>query len=405
MPLKGREAKKVIEAVFGEDSWIGFDRFMSFALLDPDHGFYSQTRPVFGDQGHFVTAPLLGTWLARLLTQKAIDLKRRLKQVRWACTFTVREYGPGNGKLAADILRGMAQSNAWPDSYELIEASAARQAEQAVMLSGTLNGSTMPRVYQWTQATGSLTGLVLANEFLDALPVRLFEWQPDHPEGPVLEWGLERVGETEALVFAGPHGGEKGAIQPLKWRACPAETILRDKVLARAQAAHDRGFDWRPGHRGEWCPGLIPWVRTVSKALEAGEVLIFDYGYEDYELDHSDRPFGTLAGHSGHRRIDDWQALIEQPGAIDLTAHVNFSELAQAFAEEGFGVSLQTQAAWMLDQGVLDQARDLLFEGVGHAAGSPPLNAQALAQLSQLQILLGDSAMGQSFMVLSAKRL
>jgi SAM-dependent MidA family methyltransferase len=68
-------------------------------------------------------------------------------------------------------------------------------------------------------------------------------------------------------------------------------------------------------------------------------------------------------------------------------------------------VGLHTQAAWMLDQGILDQARDLLFEGVGRAAGAVPSDRAALAQLSQLQMLLGDSAMGQSFMVLSARRL
>ncbi|MGA1093693.1 MAG: class I SAM-dependent methyltransferase, partial [Burkholderiaceae bacterium] len=63
-----------IETLFAGETWVGFDRFMGFALLDPDHGFYSQAHPVFGDQGHFVTAPLLGDWLARLVTQEALDL-------------------------------------------------------------------------------------------------------------------------------------------------------------------------------------------------------------------------------------------------------------------------------------------------------------------------------------------
>jgi SAM-dependent MidA family methyltransferase len=117
-----------IEALFAGEPWVGFDRFMGFALLDPDHGFYSQARPVFGDQGHFVTAPLLGDWLARLVTQEALELAMQLKPLQ--CDFTIREYGPGNGRLAADLLLGMGRQAGGPDRYEFIEQSAARQAEQ-----------------------------------------------------------------------------------------------------------------------------------------------------------------------------------------------------------------------------------------------------------------------------------
>ena len=379
--------QKAVKALFGADPWIGFDRFMGFALLDPEHGFYSQAGPVFGGDGHFVTAPLLGDWLARLVAQQAVDLAPQIEALNQA--FSVCEYGPGNGRLAVDLLAGMGRQGLWPNCYELIEASAARQAEQAAVLTSGLGGISAATRLQWAKIMSPLSGLLVANEFLDALPVRLFEWQPDHPDGPVLEWGLG---------LAGP--GER-----LQWQARAAKTQLREQVIARAKAACERGLGWRPGHRGEWCPGLRPWVQTVSQQLLAGEVLVVDYGYEAYELDHCDRPFGTLAGHSGHRRIDDREELINRPGTIDLTSHVNFTELAQAFLDEGFEVGLHTQAAWMLDQGILDQARDLLFEGVGRAAGAVPSDRAALAQLSQLQMLLGDSAMGQSFMVLSARRL
>ena len=375
-----------LKALFGEDPWIGFDRFMGFALLDPEHGFYSQAGPVFGGDGHFVTAPLLGDWLARLIAQQAIDLAPQIKALNQA--FSICEYGPGNGRLAFDLLTGMGRQGLRPNYYELIEASAARQREQADLLMSDLGGISTATRLQWAKTLSPLSGLLVANEFLDALPVRLFEWQPDHSDGPVLEWGLGLAGPVE-----------------LQWQARAADIQLREQVIARAQAACERGLGWRPGHRGEWCPGLRPWVQTVSQQLLAGEVLVVDYGYEAYELDHCDRPFGTLAGHSGHRRIDDREELINRPGTIDLTAHVNFTELAQAFLDEGFEVGLHTQAAWMLDQGILDQARDLLFEGVGRAAGAVPSDRTALAQLSQLQMLLGDSAMGQSFMVLSARRL
>jgi SAM-dependent MidA family methyltransferase len=136
--------------------------------------------------------------------------------------------------------------------------------------------------------------------------------------------------------------------------------------------------------------------------LAWGALLLIDYGYEQYELDHPDRRGGTLAGHWRHRRIDDWEEILARPGAQDLTAHVNFSEIAEAIASPGVDLCLQTQAAWLLDRGVLEDARHRLFGAAG--AGSPPTSSDALRALSDLQTLLSDGAMGQSFLVLSASR-
>jgi SAM-dependent MidA family methyltransferase len=137
-------------------------------------------------------------------------------------------------------------------------------------------------------------------------------------------------------------------------------------------------------------------------SLQWGALLLIDYGYEQYELDHPDRCGGTVAGHWRHRRIDDWEELLARPGAQDLTAHVNFSEIAEAIAAPGVDLCLQTQAAWLLDQGVLEDARQRLFGAAG--AGSPPQGLSALTALSGLQTLLSDGAMGQSFLVLTATR-
>jgi SAM-dependent MidA family methyltransferase len=389
-----------LRALFGADEWIPFDRFMRFALVDPEHGFYSQEKPVFGQEGHFVTAPMLGDWLAVVIAQEATILARRLREA--GKTFRIREYGPGNGQLAADLLANLGQLDCWPHGYECIEASPSRQAEQATRLAACSGAISSAVELLWPKAQDPLDGLVLANEFLDALAVRLFEWQPDHAEGPVLEWGLRYAPDLADLSLGSATTDPSIA---LRWQAQPADPDFCRLVSARALAASELGLGWRPGHRGEWCPELVPWVKTVASQLRFGEVLIFDYGYEAYELDHPDRPFGTLAGHSAHRRIDDWQALIAKPGNIDLTAHVNFTELAQAFQDEGFEVELQTQAAWMLDRGILDQARQRLFTNTQDLAGQPPSSRASLAQLSHLQMLLGDSAMGQSFMVLSARRL
>ena len=133
-----------------------------------------------------------------------------------------------------------------------------------------------------------------------------------------------------------------------------------------------------------------------------GEVIFIDYGYERLELDHPDRSGGTLAGHRAHRRVDDPMAWLALPGEMDLTAHVDFSVLAQATRAGGAtSVAVQTQAAWLLDQGLLDVATELIFEG---GAGAPPAEPSRLRALSQLQTLLSDDGMGQRFLALTAFR-
>jgi SAM-dependent MidA family methyltransferase len=245
--------------------------------------------------------------------------------------------------------------------------------------------------------TPPIRGLILANEVADALPVKLFEWS-DCDAG-VWEWGLGLATE-EAKTGA----AIAPAVTPLlHWIRWPAPPALREVVLCRRAAQQSRGLDWASGHRGEWCPWLQGWAKALGQSLAYGELLVIDYGYEQYELDHPDRAGGTLAGHRRHRRVDDWSEIIAMPGQQDITAHVNFTELAEALLAEGLDLALQTQAAWLLDHGVLAQAEARLFSREG-ARGQTPTDLSALRALSGLQTLLSDAAMGQSFLVLSARR-
>lgn len=372
--------------------WLGFDRFMHWALYHPTAGYYAaggaQPDGPFGPAGDFVTATGLGPWLAGAVARRFVSIAG---QARDPSLLKIREYGAGNGALAADVLTLLSAQGCLPQAYEIVEPSPAMRALQKGRLS-QLPAPLADRLSWYGGAQGEDTpmrGLILANEVADAFPVKVFGWDSadstDSSAPEVWEWGLE----------VDPEG-------PLRWSRQPAREPLRSLVQARQARQQAMGLGWAAGHRGEWAPGLAPWARRLMRSLQWGALLLIDYGYEQYELDHPDRCGGTLAGHWRHRRIDDWEELLARPGAQDLTAHVNFSEVAEAITAPEVALCLQTQAAWLLDQGVLEDARHRLFGAAG--AGSPPQSLPALTALSGLQTLLSDGAMGQSFLVLTATR-
>jgi SAM-dependent MidA family methyltransferase len=386
----------------GQGGWLGFDQFMGLALTHPREGYYSRARSddqpegPFGAQGDFVTAPMLGPWLGLVLAQKFVNLRLQATQLALCPDdLSITEFGPGSGALAAALLLALARAEALPSRYEIVEISPAlvdlQRQTIRTHLSEALGGHQAEALLQrvtWAPYAGRRAGLVIANEVADALPVKRFEWcGPDHP---VLEWGL--------VLQQGQ----------LTWQTRPAEAELEQAVRRRHRAYRAARADlpnWRMGHQGEWSPWLKPWIHSLVDGLSWGECLVLDYGYERVELDHADRSRGTLVGHLRHQRVEDWQAMLAQPGQMDLTAHVDFTDLAEALQpDDSLEIDLQTQVDWLLEHGVLQMAQDRLFNQ-GADVGQVPTDPVKLRQLAGLQTLLSDAAMGQCFLVMTAARL
>lgn len=373
---------------------------MHWALYHPREGYYAAcgAGPAgpFGPKGDFITAPGLGPWFAGALAQAFVHIAAQAEE---PSTLVIRELGAGDAQLAADLLLALEARHCLPARYEILEPSPAMQQMQRTRLAALPPhlSSRLVWLNRLDDTTPPIRGLILANEVADALPVKIFEWSDG--ETGVWEWGLGlAAGETEPGAAIPP-----GVTPLLQWIRWPAPPALREAVLRRHAAQQSRGLDWASGHRGEWCPWLQGWAKALGQSLAYGALLVIDYGYEQYELDHPDRAGGTLAAHRRHRRVDDWSEIVATPGQQDITAHVNFTELAEALQAEGLDLALQTQAAWLLDHGVLGQAEAQLFGRAG-ARGQAPTDLSALRALSGLQTLLSDAAMGQSFLVLSAKR-
>ncbi|MDX6750786.1 SAM-dependent methyltransferase [Geminicoccaceae bacterium 1502E] len=324
--------------------------FMGLALGHPRHGYYA-TRDPLGQKGDFTTAPeisqlfgeLIGLWCA----QCWIDLKRPAR-------LHLAEFGPGRGTLMADLLRAADTVPGLRAALQvhLVETSPALRRRQAALLGGS--GA------QWHDGLESLPGdaplLAVANEFLDALPIRQFQRLPDG-------WHERLVGRDEQRRFLFVPSPRRAAL---------------DEALGPQAAA------LKPGAIVELAPAREAFVAGLAERLAAqkGAALLIDYAKPG--------PLGdTLQAVRAHRPVDP----LTDPGEVDLTSRVDFAALAAAARQAGV-------AAW----GPLGQGAFLSRLGIGLRL-ERLLQAATPAQAQALQAgatrLVAPAAMGELFQVMA----
>ncbi|MGE0802240.1 MAG: class I SAM-dependent methyltransferase [Lautropia sp.] len=318
----------VIEAAGG---WIGFDRYMTLALYEPGLGYYSNGRPVFGAGGDFVTAPelspLFGATVARQVAHWLED------PALAAAGPAIVEFGAGSGLLASHLLNALDRLGHGGARYRIVELSADLRQLQRKTIEARWP-ALLDRV-EWLDALPArFTGVVIGNEVLDAMPVRAFEW-----DGAALhEAGVARAGDG------------------FGWAMRPADAALAEAVAGLDGFGVERGA-WHLPYRSEVCLQQSAWLATVAAMLDAGAVLLFDYGFPAAEYYHPQRVGGTLMGHYRHRSHVDpfvW------PGLSDITAHVDFSRLHAAAGAAGLTtLGYQSQARFLLNCGLLEELEAL----------------------------------------------
>jgi SAM-dependent MidA family methyltransferase len=337
------------------DGALDFARYMELALYAPGLGYYSAGAAKFGAAGDFVTAPELGFVFARCLARAIVPTLRETRG-------DILELGPGSGALAAEVLAELGRLDALPARYFLLERSAdlrERQRERILRQCPHLQERCIwldaPPAQPWC-------GALIANEVVDALPVRTF--------------ALRDEGLFARAVGVDGNGR-------FLWREIPADAALRADV---ARFVADMSALPRP-FVSEFCPMLSPWFAEVVRNLESGAAWFIDYGYsrEDYYSPH--RGSGTLRCHWRHRAHDDPLVL---PGLQDITAHVDFDALIEAGAAAGFKASApQPQAQFLMRNGLEEVFADAYANAADEAA------RYALAQ--QVKRLTLPGQMGEAF--------
>ncbi len=309
--------------------WLPFDAYMQMALYEPGLGYYDAAGRKFGAAGDFVTAPELSPYFARAIATQVI-------QVFASTPAEVLEFGAGTGVLAQELMRELARRGTPVQRYRIVEISSDLRARQQERLAGLPVEwiGTLPKAF---------SGVMLANEVLDVLPVRLFVRGAD----AVLERGVTWDPQRGELVFAG-----RPADADLSREVAAIEAALSSTFLPDRQA-DPTAMRLPEGYGSEWCPLAAAWIAALGACLERGVALLFDYGFPRREYYHPQRAMGTLMCHYRQRSHADPLWL---PGLNDITAHVDFSACADAARNAGLDVlGYTSQARFLMNAGILDR--------------------------------------------------
>jgi len=305
---------------------IDFARYMQLALYEPGLGYYAVGTQKFGAGGDFITAPEISFFFGQCLAN-------------YFCHFAtgrsnqnILEIGPGSGKLACDILKALAEKNNLPEKYFLLEVSADLRERQRALLEH-LVPELMSRV-EWLTAwpeNNSFDGLVIANEVLDAMPVHIFQINGDIQQ---------RCVDVKDNMFV--------------WTMKPAPDELKQTVTAL-------GIDFHEGYYSEVNLQLRSWLHSLYGMMHSGDVILIDYGFPAHEYYHPQRHAGTIMCHYQHRAFDNPLVL---PGIQDITAHVDFTAVANAAEDAGYEVkSITNQANFLLENDLILLAQQAIDSG------------------------------------------
>ena len=351
-----RVVSHVREDIARSGDFISLARYVELVLYAPSLGYYVAGSRKFGVNGDFVTGPeltpLYGAALARQVERILAVSGRR----------EILELGAGSGALAASVLNALAARNASPSRYRILEVSPALRARQQATLASALAPTEAP--VEWLdRLPATISGAVLMNEVLDAIAPQVVARRGD----AWFERGV--VWRNDALTL-----DERPLVDPT--------------VRALAAARFPAGGDYV----SEVNPTAEALVTTLARRIDAGALLIVDYGFPRHEYYVDDRREGTLVGHYRHRVHADpllW------PGLSDLTAHVDFTAIAEAGERAGARVAgFSTQAAFLLGCGILEL---LGAEGV-------PESVRYLRAAANVQKLVSPAEMGELFKVMLLDR-
>lgn len=363
-PYLMAEIKRYIEEKKG---WISFAEFMHKALYEPGLGYYVAGARKFGEEGDFVTAPEISSLFSQCLANQCHQIMQSGD--------SILEFGAGTGKMAADILLALEEKNSLPKYYFILEVSPDLQACQTQHLQKKCP-HLMNKVQWLSHLPAHFTGVVLANEVLDAMPVHIFEFENKtfFERGVVIHgddfsWEKKKIESKDSVLYAALKALNEGLV----------------KTFLNANEDQNQ-VDYFPNHYfSEICLAIYPWLKNLYQSIQRGSVILIDYGFLEHEYYHACRNQGTLMCHYRHQaHVDPFLHL----GFQDITAHVDFSAVANAAEKLGFVVDQYlTQANFLISLGILDYK------------GEDSLTEQ-YTQAQALKKLLLPSEMGELFKVL-----
>ena len=314
----------IAQTIAARGGWIGFDEFMALALYTPGLGYYANDSAKFGPMpgsgpsgssgggSDFVTAPEMTPLFGQTL---AAQVAQALQMTQ---TSEIWEFGAGSGALALQVLQTLEALGLPLPRYSIVDLSGTLRLRQQATL------EKYAAVVRWvSELPPAMQGVVIGNEVLDAMPVKL----------------LSRVRGVwhERGVILSPARDEQPAFFSWSERA----TDLRPPC--QIEGEHD--FLTEVHEQGH------AFIRTLADKLQSGAIFLIDYGFPEHEYYHEQRHMGTVMCHRSHQSDPD---PLSDVGLKDITAHVDFTGVALAAQEAGLGVlGYCTQARFLINCGLV----------------------------------------------------
>lgn len=367
---------------------ISFAEYMQDVLYTPNLGYYTSGILPFGYRGDFVTAPELSPLFSRCLARQC---KQILEQINngigngasnGESNGNILEIGAGSGQMAIDILMELERLNALPKKYYILELSTHLQNYQFEHFK-TRCPELLSRV-QWLSENSfkdfKFKGVIIGNELVDAMPVHKFS---------VTEQGLMETRVIAKKEMAG--------------------FFFKDFLIEKQFTKNDMSIfleknkalfsDLPIGYNSEINLNLDPWLRRLLNFLEQGVILLIDYGFPRAEFYHPDRTTGTLMCHYRHYSHMDPFCY---PGLQDITAHVDFTTIAEtAFDENCDVLGFTNQTSFLIGCGLLELVEQAnLINGKENDVATKNTTENTIERYKQsqaIQILTSTAEMGELF--------
>ncbi|MBO8171163.1 MAG: SAM-dependent methyltransferase [Bacillaceae bacterium] len=350
------------------DRWMSFYTFMNRALYDPRHGYYMKERPKIGKEGDFYTSVSVGPIFGETLGEA---LYTYLKQIEpeSGVTYHLVEFGGGTGDLALQILRYLDQT--YPHileqvTYVMVEKSPYHRRIQKDKLSG-FPVVWVEDIQAGEEKLGGLTGILFSNEFLDAFPVYVVEWQQGKWMEVGVSWDHDRQTLTEVL-----------------------------KPLEKAEVTHYLDQEQVPqkeGYRTEVNLDALTWLESAAEWLDRGTIITIDYGMAGEDYHHPARNKGTLVAYYQHQMAENPYIRV---GEQDLTSHINFSALIRRGEACGLRESeFISQSEFLIRHGILDRLQ---------SHHDPDPFSPKAKQNRAIRQLIMPGGMGETFKVLIQRK-
>lgn len=356
-----RLIEKISAAMQQQGGSINFECYMHMALYEPGLGYYSAGKRKLGAAGDFITAPEISPLFSRCVAKQCQQV------LEFINGGDILEFGGGTGIMAAEVLRTLADWKCLPDRYLMLDVSAdLRQAQYATLKNQV--PELLARVVWLDRLPEQFSGVVLANEVLDAMPVNLLGFNTHN----LCEYRVTQLSASEGFSWLQKNLTEGRLRQQV------------EKIIA------DQGVNtFVEGYISEINLLSQDWIKSLASIVKQGLILLIDYGFPCHEYYHHERYEGTLMCHYRHRTHSDPLIL---PGLQDITAHVDFSAIAATAIAAGLDLA-----------GYTSQANFLL------AAGLPDILEQAIAADTSEQIYLNQQVkkltltheMGELFKVMA----